>query len=134
MKNYILLTTIIFSHSLFASTKIRSSTGASCEQSDFQPWELATGAGLGDYFNGNQYSNSTYIGDVDRNEKQLGFKLTYRFGGAEQIDCSRFQSIVEREQEAHTKQLELKLVQLQQQIKKQQQIINRTNKVKFREQ
>ncbi|MGR5450842.1 hypothetical protein ACP3V3_14000 [Vibrio sp. PNB22_3_1] len=133
MKKIILCNALFFCNAALAGTEIRSSTGASCEQSDFQPWELSVGAGKGDYFNSNQYSNSTYIGDVQQDETQLGMKVTYRFGGAEQIDCARFQTIVEREQEAHTKQLEMKLVQLQQQLAKQQQIINQSSKVKFRD-
>ena len=115
----------LFSLPLLASSEIRSSSGASCEQSDFQPWELSAGAGTGLY----DYGDDNY--DVE-DETQIGMKVTYRFGGAEAINCNRFKSIVEREQEAHTTQLEIKVKQLEAQLKKQLLVNNMNSKVKFK--
>lgn len=133
MKSLLLIVTAFFSAPLFASSEIRSSSGASCEQSDFQPWELSAGAGTGLYDNGNQYNNSGNIVNNDSgDETQVGMKVTYRFGGAEAINCNRFKSIVEREQEAHTTQLEIKVKQLEAQLKKQLLVNNVNSKVKFK--
>lgn len=132
MKNLLLIVITFFSAPLLASSEIRSSSGASCEQSDFQPWELSAGAGTGLYDNGNQYNNSGNIINDSGDETQVGMKVTYRFGGAKAINCNRFKSIVEREQEAHTTQLEIKVKQLEAQLKKQLLVNNVNNKVKFK--
>ncbi len=129
MINLLLIVIIFFSAPLLASSEIRSSSGASCEQSDFQPWELSAGAGTGLYDYGDDYGDDNY--DVE-DETQIGMKVTYRFGGAEAINCNRFKSIVEREQEAHTTQLEIKVKQLEAQLKKQLLVNNMNSKVKFK--
>ncbi len=108
---------LVFSLYSHASSEIRSSNNSSCEQSDFQPWELSSGVGQGMY-DGFQASDS--IVNIDEgDETQFGVRLTYRFGGAEPIDCTRFQHLVEREQEAYTTQLELKVKQLEAKLAKQ---------------
>ncbi|MGF1706603.1 MULTISPECIES: hypothetical protein [Enterovibrio] len=69
-------------------------------------------------YDGFQASDS--IVNIDEgDETQFGVRLTYRFGGAEPIDCTRFQHLVEREQEAYTTQLELKVKQLEAKLAKQ---------------
>ncbi|GAL16482.1 hypothetical protein JCM19233_7505 [Vibrio astriarenae] len=99
------------------ANEIRSSSGASCEQSDFQPWELSFGGGQ----DNRDYSNDNYHepDDVDNTGTYIGAQIKYSFGGAKPIDCSRFQSIVEREQDAHTKQLEMKVKELEAKLAKQ---------------
>ena len=129
MTKLLLIFMALFSLPLLASSEIRSSSGASCEQSDFQPWELSAGAGTGLYDYGDDYGDDNY--DVE-DETQIGMKVTYRFGGAEAINCNRFKSIVEREQEAHTTQLEIKVKQLEAQLKKQLLVNNMNSKVKFK--
>ncbi|WP_261885804.1 hypothetical protein [Vibrio pomeroyi] len=134
MKKSILLTSLIVaatslvSNMAFASSTIESSSGSSCEQTDFQPWEVSAGAGHGLY--DNEYNRHDDWEDTDQNETQVGLKLTYRFGGAEQIDCGRFQNLVEREQQAYTTQLELKVQQLQAQLLKQERV--NATKVRFK--
>lgn len=134
MKKSILLTSLIVaatslvSNMTFASSTIESSSGSSCEQTDFQPWEVSAGAGHGLY--DNEYNRHDDWEDTDQNETQVGLKLTYRFGGAEQIDCGRFQNLVEREQQAYTTQLELKVQQLQAQLLKQERV--NATKVRFK--
>ncbi|WP_299138844.1 hypothetical protein [uncultured Vibrio sp.] len=134
MKKSILFTSLIVtatslvSNMAFASSTIESSSGSSCEQTDFQPWEVSAGAGHGLY--DNEYNRHDDWEDTDQNETQVGLKLTYRFGGAEQIDCGRFQNLVEREQQAYTTQLELKVQQLQAQLLKQERV--NATKVRFK--
>lgn len=135
MKKSILLTSLIVaassivSSAAFASSTIESSSGSSCEQTDFQPWELSAGAGHGLY--DNSYNEHDDWNSQDQNESQMGVKLTYRFGGAEQIDCGRFQNLVEREQQAYTTQLELKVQQLRAQLVKQERA--NATKVRFKQ-
>lgn len=135
MRNPIYLTTLliaaasVFSNAAMATSTIESSSGSSCEQTDFQPWEVSAGAGYGlNDYNTNRYDDEWQ--EQDSNEGQVGLKLTYRFGGAEQIDCGRFQNLVEREQEAYTTQLELKVKQLQAQLEKQERV--NATKVRFK--
>ncbi|MDD1795889.1 hypothetical protein L4D06_12335 [Enterovibrio makurazakiensis] len=117
MRLLLLSVLLLGSMNAHASSEIRSSNNSSCEQSDFQPWELSSGVGQGMY-DGIQASDS--IVNIDEgDETQFGLRLTYRFGGAEQIDCSHFQKLVEREQAAYTTQLELKVKQLEAKLAKQ---------------
>ena len=130
MKKLVLLTCLLATANSFASTEIRSASGASCEQSDFQPWEVSAGGGQ-NYFKDNRhdyYDDDHYNSDTD--ETQFGIKVTYKFGGAKAIDCTSFGMKVEREQEAYTKQLEMKVKQLEDQLAKRQHI-NSTS-VKFK--
>ncbi|MCG3816106.1 hypothetical protein [Photobacterium damselae] len=124
----ILLFIILFGAKCFASSEIRSANNATCEQSDFQPWEIQAGVGRGVY---DQVDiNNGIINGDEANDTEFGFKLSYRFGGAKSIDCTKFQQLVEREQEAYTKQLELKIKQLENQLTKKEHI--ELNRVKFR--
>ncbi|AUI87018.1 hypothetical protein BS333_11885 [Vibrio azureus] len=127
---FLLVSTILFTLCLqhVSANEIRSANSASCEQSDFQPWEISTGIGQGLY-EGFQASDS--IVNIDEGDQtQFGVRITYRFGGARPIDCSRFQNLVEREQAAYTKQLELKVAQLEAKLAKQHSVD--TMRVKFK--
>ena len=119
MKNLFIFACLFLSINTLASTEIRSASGASCEQSDFQPWEISAGGGQ-NYFNDDYVEYEYESRDTD--ETQFGVKVTYKFGGAKVIDCNRFGMKVEREQEAYTRQLELKVQQLEAQMAKRQQI------------
>jgi hypothetical protein len=122
----LLLSALIFtSLSALADSEIRSSNGSSCSQSDFQPLELSGELGKGDFNSSDDYNNS-----YDSDENYGSVKLSYKFGGADPIDCTRFQSIVEREAEAYTSKLEMQIDQLRAQILKQERIS--ASKVKFR--
>lgn len=130
MKHLILAAALLVSAQSFASSEIRSSSGATCEQSDFQPWELSFGGGQDnrDYSDYDSYERT----QTEDKGKYIGAQIKYSFGGAKQIDCSRFQSIVEREQEAHTKQLEMKIKELEHQLAKQTQASHLASKIKFK--
>ncbi|GAL24586.1 hypothetical protein JCM19239_2040 [Vibrio variabilis] len=130
MKRFIFVAALLMSAQSLASSEIRSSSGATCEQSDFQPWELSFGGGRDnrDYSDYDSYDRT----QTEDTGKYIGAQITYSFGGAKQIDCSRFQSIVEREQEAHTKQLEMKIKELEQRLEKQTQVSQLASKIKFK--
>lgn len=130
MKTLLMLLTFIVSTSAMASSEIRSSSGATCEQSDFQPWEVSFGGGQ-DNRNYSDYDSYDRTHTEDKG-KYVGAQIKYSFGGAKQIDCSRFQSIVEREQEARTKQLEMKIQELENQLEKQTRIMHLASKVQFK--
>jgi hypothetical protein len=126
---YIILILSIFSFSSLADSQIRSSSGASCESSDFQPWEVKVGASTGD----RDYSDDRDFGYRSRgsvDEDVLTLEISYSFGGVEPVDCNNFTMKVEREQEAYTRQLELKIQKLEQQLAKEQMVNER--RVKFR--
>ena len=126
---YLLVLFFALFHSIsFAGSEIRSSNNATCEQSDFQPWEFQAGVGKGAY-DQSDINNGIINGDESDNT-EFGFKVSYHFGGAKAIDCTNFQRLVEREQAAYTTQLELKVKQLEQQLSKQSLVDS--NKVKFR--
>ncbi|MGL6258945.1 hypothetical protein [Vibrio sp. WXL210] len=133
MKHLLLLAILLGSANALASSEIRSSSGASCEQSDFQPWELSFGGGQDNRdYSHDGYPSDYSSSDVDNKGTYIGAQITYSFGGAQAIDCARFQSIVEREQEAHTKQLEMKVQELEARLAKQMQVTQNSTKIKFK--
>ncbi|GAL28489.1 hypothetical protein JCM19239_1565 [Vibrio variabilis] len=111
-----------------ASSEIRSASGASCEQSDFQPWEITSGIGQDDRKYYDRYDD--YANSGDDTGTYFGLTVSYSFGGAKPIDCGKFQSKVERQEEAYTKQLEIKVQQLQAQLAKEKAV--NTQRVKFK--
>lgn len=123
MKYLLAILIVLTSLSSLADSEIRSSSGASCESSDFQPWEVSAGFNDGTRAINNRYYD-TGLGDYNNtsDENYASLQVTYKFGGSPSIDCNTFARKVEREQEAYTTKLELKVRQLESQLSKQQQV------------
>lgn len=125
----LVLITAVLSTQAFADSEIRANNGASCEQSDFQPYELGLYADSGnrDYNYDYVPTASSYYDSYDNQEQSVGIEFKYSFGGAKPIDCTRFKSLVEREQDATTRQLEMKVAELEKKLLKQEAL----SRVKF---
>ena len=109
---------IMTSSNVYAGSSMRSSTGASCESSDFQPWEIHVRLSQDDSTDISYYDSSNNYNNNNKGS-QVGLNVSYKFGGAKQIDCNNFARKVEREQEAHTTKLEMQISKLQAQLDKQ---------------
>lgn len=101
MKHFFTLLAFIASFNTLASSTIRTKSGQTCTQSDFQPYSVSAGVVDGESENSSfgVVGNNNYW-DRENRDQRVELRFTYKFGGSKALDCSRLYNLELQEKEA----------------------------------